>query len=123
MTASTKYSAFEEKCLLGERPEMKVSQWLDAKTAEGIDVSHIELPDGLAYESPDETIYFKEIRRCSILCTGNHPFATVERFGHWYCSRGADKEEGKHTTKPQWRLFTRNRNLAIKTAREHIEGA
>ncbi len=102
---------------------MKVSQWLDAKTAEGIDVSHIELPDDLTYEAPDETIYFKEIRRCSILCTGNHPFATVERFGNWYYSRGADREEGKHTTKPQWRFFTRNRNLAIKTAREHIEGA
>ncbi len=26
-----------------------------------------------------------------MFCTGNHPFATVERFGHWYYSRGQDK--------------------------------
>lgn len=102
---------------------MSVSKWLDEKTAEGIDVSHIALPDGLAYEAPDETIYFKEIRLCSILCAGSHPFATVERFGHWYYSRGCDKEEGKHCTKPQWTLFTRDKNRALKTAREHIEGS
>lgn len=102
---------------------MNISMWLDEQEAQGIDVSHISLPEDLENsEAPDETIYFKEIRNCSILCSGDHPFSTVERFGHWYCSRGRDKENGLHTSKPQWRLFTRDKNLAIKTARAHIEG-
>ena len=102
---------------------MNISDWLDKKEAEGIDVSHIVLPDDLANEeAPEETIFFAEIRSCSILCTGNHPFSTVERFGHWYCCRGRDRETGPHTTKDQWWMFTRNKNLAIKTARAHIEG-
>ena len=101
---------------------MNVSEWLDKKEAEGIDVSQIVLPDDLANdESPEETIFFKEIRPCTILCTGSHPFATVERFGHWYYCRGRDKENGPHTTKPQWRMFTKDKNLAIKTAGEHIQ--
>ena len=51
---------------------MNISEWLDKKEAQGIDVSHIVLPEDLAKEEePDETIYFKEIRSCSILCTGN----------------------------------------------------
>ncbi len=101
---------------------MKITEWLDKKEAEGLDVSHIVLPADLAdSEAPVETILFQEIRPCSILCTGNHPFATVERFGHWYYSRGRDKENGPHTNQPQWWLFTRDKNLAIKTAKEHIE--
>jgi type II secretory pathway component PulL len=37
---------------------MKLSEWLDKKEAEGLDVSQIVLPDDLAYnEDPDETIY------------------------------------------------------------------
>lgn len=101
---------------------MRISQWLDMKEAEGTDVSHIELPENMAKdEAPSETVFFKEIRPCSILCTGSHPFATVERFGHWYYSRGRDKEKGAHTTLPQWWLFTRDLELAIKTARTHIE--
>lgn len=62
---------------------MNISNWLDKKEAEGIDVSQIVLPDDLSYdEAPEETIYFKEIKPCDIFCTGNHPFSTVERFGH-----------------------------------------
>ena len=100
---------------------MTVSEWLDSKEAEGKDVSHIVLPDALANdEAPDETIFFKEIRNCSILCSGNHPFSTVERFGHWYYCRGRDKENGKHTTLPQWWLFTKDKGLAVKTAESHI---
>jgi len=103
---------------------MNISNWLDKKEAEGIDVSQIELPDDLEnYEVPDETVFFEERRACSILCTGSHPFSTVERFGHWYLSRGRDKEAGLHTTKPQWWMFTRDKDLAIKTARAHIEQA
>ncbi len=101
---------------------MNVSEWLDREEAEGADVSHIALPDYLENDwSPDETIFFQEIRLCSILCAGEHPFSTVERFGHWYCSRGRDRENGPHTGKPQWRLFTRDKALAIGTARMHIE--
>lgn len=101
---------------------MKIAEWLDAKEREGLDVSHIALPDELSYdETPAETIYFKEIRPCSILCTGNHPFATVERFGHWYYCRGQDKQAGIHATGMHWSLFTKDRDLALKTARTHIE--
>lgn len=101
---------------------MTISEWLDKKEAEGADVSQIVLPDELASdEAPAQTIFFQEIRPCSILCTGSHPFATVERFGHWYYSRGRDKENGPHTTKPQWWLFTKDKDLAIKTAKLHIE--
>ena len=101
---------------------MSVAGWLDEKEAEGFDVSQIALPNDLTYdEAPEETIYFEEIRPCSILCTGNHPFSTVERFGHWYYSRGQDKKAGIHSSEMEWRLFTKDRNLAIKTAKSHIE--
>lgn len=101
---------------------MNISEWLDKNEGQGRDVSHVALPADLASdEAPAETIFFQEIRPCSILCTGDHPFSTVERFGHWYYSRGRDKENGPHTTKPRWWLFTRDKDLAIKTAKAHIE--
>jgi hypothetical protein len=101
---------------------MKISEWLDKNEVQGIDVAHIALPDELKYdELPEETLYFKEIRPCSILCTGNHPFATVERFGHWYYSRGQDKTAGIHSEDKHWHLFTKDRELALTTARLHIE--
>ena len=100
---------------------MSISDWLDKQEADGVDVSHIELPDDLAYdEAPAETIYFEEIRPCGALCTGNHPFATVERFGHWYYGRGQDKGAGIHASGMEWRLFARDRDLAVETARSHI---
>jgi hypothetical protein len=102
--------------------QMKISDWLDKKAAEGIDVSQIVLPDALSYdEAPSETVYFKEKRPCSILCTGNHPFSTVERFGHWYYSRGQDKQAGIHSSAMKWWLFTKNKDLAVRTAKSHIE--
>jgi len=101
---------------------MNISMWLDKKEAEGFDVYQIGLPADLANDDvPDETIYFKEINACGILCTGSHPFATVEQFGHWYYCRGCDKEHGPHTTQPQWWLFTKDQELAIRTAKAHIE--
>jgi hypothetical protein len=101
---------------------MNLSEWLDKKEAEGVDVSRIALPDDLAYsEDPDETIYFKEIKPCGMLCERNHPFSTVERFGHWYYGRGQDRKAGIHATGMEWRLFTKNKNLAIQTAKSHIE--
>ena len=100
---------------------MNVSEWLDKKEAEGFDTSQAMLPDDLANdESPDETIYFKEINTCGVLCTGSHPFSTVERFGNWYYCRGRDKEHGAHTTQPQWWMFTKDRDLELKTAKTLI---
>lgn len=98
---------------------MNISDWLDEKEAQGLDVSHIALPESLARsEDPEETIYFKETRTCGILCTRDHPFATVERFGHWFYSRGRDKDnKGRHTTQPQWWLFTKDKDFAVQTAK------
>jgi hypothetical protein len=101
---------------------MGISGWLDLKELEGVDVSQIVLPDDLAYdEGPEETVFFQEIRPCGILCAENHPFSTVERFGHWYYSRGQDKNAGIHSSGMEWRLFTKDRDLALKTAKSHIE--
>ncbi len=101
---------------------MGLSEWLDQKEAEGLDVSQIVLPDDLAHnEDPDETIYFEEIKPCGILCTRNHPFSTVERFGHWFYARGQDKKAGIHASGMEWGLFTKNKGLAVTTAKTHIE--
>jgi hypothetical protein len=101
---------------------MKLSEWLDKKEAEGLDVSQIVIPDDLSYDAdPDETIYFKEIKPCGMFCEKNHPFSTVERHGHWFYSRGQDKKAGVHASGMEWRLFTKDKELAIKTAKEHIE--
>lgn len=98
-----------------------IARWLDEQEKKGIDVSRIALPDDLANdEAPDETVYFKEIRPCSILCTGTHPFATVERFGRWFLSRGRDRDEGPHTDLPAWWFFTKDREAAVRTAKSHI---
>jgi hypothetical protein len=101
---------------------MNISQWLDQKESQGFDVSRAVLPEELEREEePDETLYFKEVRPCSVLCTGDHPFATVERFGRWYRSRGREKEKGPHTGKPPWWFFTRDRDLAVQMAKSRIE--
>lgn len=101
---------------------MNISQWLDEKEAENVDVSQIELPKDLSYDgAPDETIFFEETNPCGIFCTANHPFSTVERFGHWYYSRGRRKEAGTPSSGTEWRFFTKDRDLAIKTAKSHIE--
>ena len=94
---------------------MKISDWLDEKEAENVDVSQIVLPKDMSFdEAPDETIYFKEIKPCGVLCTENHPFSTVERFGHWYYCRGQDKKAGIHSSQMKWRLFTRDKELLSK---------
>jgi len=63
---------------------MTIPEWLDSQEATGKDVAHIVLPDELSREEdPEETIFYNEIRECSILCDGDHPFATVERYGNW----------------------------------------
>lgn len=101
---------------------MKVWEWLDEQEAAGADMSRITLPADISYEEgPDETIYFKEIKPCGAFCEQNHPFALVERYRHWYYCRGQDKKAGIHATGMEWHLFTKDKNLAIETARSHIE--
>jgi hypothetical protein len=101
---------------------MKISDWLDEKEAEKVDVSQIVLPKDMSFdEAPDETIFFEEIKPCGLLCAENHPFSTVERFGHWYCSRGQDKKAGIHSSTMMWRLFTKDKEVALQTAKAHIE--
>jgi len=101
---------------------MTISDWLDQKEAENADFTQIELPRNMAFdEDPEETIYYKENRPCGLFCTENHPFATVERYGHWYYCRGQDKEAGIHSAELKWRLFTRDKNLALQTAKQRIE--
>ena len=101
---------------------MKISDWLDQKEAENVDVSQVELPSDMFYdEAPDETVFFEEDNPCGLFCTDNHPFSKVERFGHWYLSRGQDKKAGIHSSEMKWRMFTKDKNLALQTAKEHIE--
>lgn len=101
---------------------MRISEWLDEKEAEEVDVSQIDLPDDLSYDDvPDETVFFQEFKPCGILCTGNHPFSIVERFGHWFYCRGQDKQAGIHSSEKLWRLFTKDKDLAVKTAKLHLE--
>ncbi len=108
--------------VLKEIIQMKVSDWLDEKVLEKVDVSQIELPVNMSYDSdPDETIFFKEMNPCGLFCTENHPFSTVERFGYWYLSRGQDKKAGIHSSEMKWKLFTKDKNIALQTAKGRIE--
>ena len=102
--------------------QVKISDWLDEKEAAKVDVTNLALPQKLSYdEDPDETIFFEEFNPCGLLCTENHPFSTVERFGHWYYCRGQDKKAGIHSSAMKWHLFTKDKNLAVKTAKTHME--
>jgi hypothetical protein len=107
---------------LRRKESMKISDWLDKEETKGLDVSQIVLPDDLSYdEIPDETIFFEEINHDGILSKADHPFSTVERFGHWYYCRGRDKATGIHSSGKEWRLFAKDKELAVKTAKSHIE--
>lgn len=101
---------------------MKISEWLDEHVAKNTEISQIEVPKNMFHEEdPDETIFYKEIRPCGLFCTENHPFATVERYGHWFCSRGQDKRAGIHSSKMKWKIFTKDKDTALQKAQEHIE--
>jgi hypothetical protein len=101
---------------------MRVSEWLDQQEADNVDVSEIDPPADLMYDDqPDETIYFVELNPCGIFCKGNHPFSTVERYGDWFYGRGQDSEAGLHSSGMKWKLFTRDKSLALSTAKAHIE--
>jgi hypothetical protein len=100
---------------------MLISEWLDKMEAENADFTQLELPlDMICDEESVETVYFKEIDPCGIFCAKNHPFSSVERYGHWYYCRGQDKKAGIHSEAMKWHLFTRDREVALQTAKEHI---
>jgi hypothetical protein len=104
---------------------MTVAEWLDDMAADGKDMSGLKLPEDLAYDADsDEVLFFREIKPCGFLCTQEHPFAMVERFDHWYYARGRDKGQTIHSAEPQneWGLFTKDKQLAMATAKAHIEG-
>lgn len=101
---------------------MNISDWLDKQEAEKKEVAQANIPRDIAFDSePDETIYYKEIRPCTMLCTESHPYAKVERYGHWYAATGQDKRAGIHSDEMRWKLYTRDKALALKTAKERIE--
>lgn len=101
---------------------MRISDWLDQQEADNVDVSEIDLPPDLLFDDqPDEIVYFEEVNSCGIFCRKNHPFSTVERFGNWYYARGQDRKAGLHSSDMKWKLFTKNKSLALSTAKAHIE--
>lgn len=101
---------------------MRVSEWLDQQEAHNVDVAAIDLPAEVLYDDrADEVIYFEEIKPCGIFCGENHPYSTVERFGDWYYGRGQDRAAGLHASGMEWHLFTRDKALALRTARAHLE--
>ena len=102
---------------------MKISDWLDEKVKEGVDVSQIELPRDMSYDNvPDESVFFEEFKPCGLLCTENHPYSKVERFGRWYRCKGQDKKAGIHSSEMKWRLFTTDKDVALQAAKSHLEG-
>jgi len=101
---------------------MKLSEWLNQKEKEGVDVSRIALPEDLAYDrNADELVFFEEFKPCGMLCNKNHPFSKVERFGRWYVCKGQDRKAGIHSSEMIWRLITRDKDAALQTAKSRIE--
>ena len=100
---------------------MKLSDWLDEQVKQKVDVSQIDLPAEIAYDMvADETVFFEEDNPCGVLCAKNHPYAKVERFGHWYVCKGQDKQAGIHSSEMKWRLITRDKERAIQTAKTRM---
>ena len=100
---------------------MRLSDWLDEKVAENVDVSQIDLPSDVAFDDEaDELVFFEEANPCGMLCSKNHPDAKIERFGHWYYGKGQDKKAGIHSSEMKWRLFTKDKDLALRTAKARI---
>jgi len=102
--------------------QVKVTDWLDQKETENGDISQLKIPAEMFYdEEPDETIFYEEINPCGFFCTENHPFSKVERYGRWYYCKGQDKKAGIHSSKMKWTFLTKDRALALQTAKAHIE--
>ncbi len=101
---------------------MKITDWLDQQEAENADMSQIDIPRNMLYdEEPDKTVFYQESNPCGFFCTKNHPFSKVERYGDWYYCKGQDKKAGIHSSEMKWKLFTKDKELALQTAKAHME--
>jgi len=104
------------------QPPTNISKLLDEKAGDVTDLSHLDLPHVQPFaQPPDETIFFAEFNPCSMFCDGNHPFSTVERYGHWYYCHGQDRKAGIHSSRMRWHMFTRDKALALKIAKAHLQ--
>jgi len=63
----------------------------------------------------------KQHRPCGYFCAKNHPFSKVERFGCWYFCKGQDRKAGIRSPDMRWHLPTIDKDLALETAREHMQ--
>ena len=100
---------------------MNISEWLDQQVKAQVDVSQIEVPVEIVFDSTaDETVFFEEMNPCGVLCTQNHPYAKIKRFGHWYVCTGQDRRAGIHSSEMKWRLNTRDKQLAMRTAQARM---
>jgi hypothetical protein len=52
---------------------------------------------------------------------GKPPAVTVERFGHGYYCRGCDKTTGILLSEMKRSFFTKDKEVALKTAKSRIE--
>ena len=101
---------------------MNISEWLDKKEAEGIDLSQIELPDDLLYDaSPDEVVFFSGGATLQHPLLEKSPFFYRRALRALVLLQGPGQEAGIHATGMEWRFFTKNKDLALKTAKSHIE--
>ena len=100
---------------------MTLAEWLDQKAEEGVDLAGLSLPQEILYDAEaDERLYFAEENPCGVFCRENHPYASVERYGHWYHAHGQAREAGVHSDRLTWQLFTKNRSEALQAARSRM---
>ena len=73
---------------------MKISEWLDKKEAEGIDVYQITLPDSLSYdEVPDETIFLRRLIIKELFLQPNIRFLLQSALDTGIMAGGATKQQ------------------------------
>jgi len=104
----------------GEK-NMKISEWLDKKEAKALMYLKSHCPiASLMNDEPDDTIFFKDM---------NHDGSFLPPIIRFYCRAlwalvllpGRDSVTGNHSPGIEWRLFTKDKDLALKTAKSHIE--
>lgn len=101
---------------------MKVIEWLNVNVSEGDDITPLHIPHHLLVnDDPDEILYYKEVNECGLFCQENHPFAKVERYGHWYRIFGQDKRASKHSDEMTFDVVTKDKVKALQMAQNHIE--
>jgi hypothetical protein len=99
---------------------MKISDWLDEKEAEKLDVSQIALPDDLSYDKvPDETIFLRRLIFAGFSVQAIIPFLRSSALDTGIIVEVETRRPA--FTRQEWRFFTKDRDLAIKTAKSHIE--